>query len=72
MIEAAVKIKCASCQEFGDITKHSRMFSTTMYGVTISRVEPADYINTKEDDHFLCSLGCLIKFIASEADNDRL
>lgn len=72
MIETELKAKCCECKELSSVTKTSRTYITYDKSVQIRRSSVVDFISPTADDHFLCSLGCLIKFIASEADNDRL
>lgn len=73
MIESDLKFKCAECKEYGSITKHSRTYTRSyIHGVLIDKAHSTDCVSKSEDIFFLCSLGCLIKFIASEADDGRL
>jgi len=72
MIETELKIKCESCKEYGSLSKTSRVYTKYEDEVRIEKAYKASLINSYDASSYLCSLGCLIKFIASEADNDRL
>jgi len=72
MIETELKAKCRECNELSSITRTSRIYIRYDKSLQIRRVSVADFVAPMENEFFLCSLGCLIKFIASEADNARL
>lgn len=72
MITIELKAKCCECNEFSAVTKTSRTYTVLTESVKIKRTSPEDLVSPTTNNFFVCSLGCLIKFIAREADHDRL
>ena len=72
MIETELKAKCESCKEYSNLSKTARIYYSNEDSIRINKATDFDLINSYNNSVYLCSLGCLIKFIASEADNGRL